>query len=233
MDLPGWLRGDGFESIDEPHFEEEKRFSSGGRSSGGSNSNRNSNKKSPSNRPPPDVRDTVAAPSTPLLNMKTPEKENVEAELDELDGDCCFCPLDPILWWFALFTVIAGAAALAGMLINVIYIAKHSDLDPRSILLRVYAAVFCGGIVMIEIDWRFIVSRLRIMDLWLIRGAFYGYVGLITCSEDENELAPLNVIGCLISAVGVVYMMMGLCCMKTVSISNSAKICAPSRFWGP
>jgi hypothetical protein len=116
--------------------------------------------------------------------MKTPEKENVEAELDELDGDCCFCPLDPILWWFALFTVIAGAVALAGMLINVIYIAKHSDLDPRSILLRVYAAVFCGGIVMIEIDWRFIVSRLRIMDLWLVRGAFYGYVGLITCSRD-------------------------------------------------
>jgi len=230
IDLPAWLRGDGdgFESISEdPVLEEcdEKRFSSGDKKSATTSSNR----KSPSSRPLPDVRD--AAPSTPLLmsKIKSPEKGNyVEAEMDELD-ECCFCPLDPILWWFALFTVVTSAIALAGMLLNVVYIAKHSDsLDIRSIMLRVYAAVFCGGIVLIETDWRFILSRLRIMDVWLIRGVFFAYVGLVTCSDEEHELAPLNVVGCLISAVGVVYMIMGLCCMKAVSDSTTTCIFRPA-----
>jgi hypothetical protein len=219
LDLPGWLRGDGaYENIEDEHDDEKQS------NNNNSNPNSGTKKSSPSsNRPPPDVRDST--PSTPLIQLppKTPDKKgnDVRAELDELDEDCCFCPLDPILWWFALFTVISGMAAFAGLLINVVYIAKHrADMTDKAILLRVYATVFSGVICLIEIDWRFLVSRLRIFDLWLIRGAFYGYVGLITCSEIEKSLSPLNVIGSVIASVGVVYMVMGLCCMKTVRIRH-------------
>ena len=64
---------------------------------------------------------------------------------------------------------------------NIVYLYKNKQhADIYSVLIRVYTILFYLVTVLIEFDWRFLMKRLRIMDLWVVRGLFYTYLGLIT-----------------------------------------------------
>jgi hypothetical protein len=59
-------------------------------------------------------------------------------------------------------------------------------LSPKDAIMRSYALLFCALVVIIEVDWRFVVNKIRFVDWWVLRGLFYTFVGFITC---KNALA--------------------------------------------
>ncbi len=98
----------------------------------------------------------------------------------EGESTCCgCCPSDPVLYWFRIFHSIAGFVGFASLAAN-LYVLTNPKLGLIEIVLHLYTMLFSVAIVIIEIDWRYMLSRIRIMDWWIFRGLFYGFVGFMT-----------------------------------------------------
>lgn len=76
------------------------------------------------------------------------------------------------------------------------------------------------------------MRRLRLLDLWIFRGLFYIFVGLQTV--DTNKIGvtqftiaalsyPDNMVGFPIIISGLMYVLMGICCVKSVAESKRRK----------
>ena len=80
-------------------------------------------------------------------------------------------------------------------------------------------------IMICEIDWRFLMKRFRILDLWIFRGFFYIYVGCQTADRiDVYELNDLitvcNLVAFGLALSGIMYTIMGICCIKSIAESK-------------
>ena len=62
-----------------------------------------------------------------------------------------------------------------------------------------------------EIDWRYVMKRIRILDLWFFRGLFYFYVGFITIENDTTFTQPQDIIGLTQISMGACYVFMVSC----------------------
>ena len=115
------------------------------------------------------------------VKWKQPINKSADlAEEDDGDSCCCCCPSDPMLFSFQIFHFIAGLSGLAAFIAN-IYVFTRSDLSIRDAIMRSYALILCALVLIIEMDWRFIVNKMRFVDWWVFRGAFYTFIGFITC----------------------------------------------------
>ena len=133
----------------------------------------------------------------------------VKASEDD-DEDCCCCPLDPVLAWFRLFHLISGLVGCASMGANG-YILATKDaitMDYKDIVTRTYAIIFCFIVVLAEIDWRYVMRRIRILDLWFFRGLFYFYVGFITLGNDTSLTDPVDMAALAQICMGGFYCLM-------------------------
>lgn len=143
-----------------------------------------------------------------------------------LEDDCCCCPMDPVLLGIAFFHGICICLGIAGIAVNIHHIMRPSEQGRyQDILLRSYSAAFCVIMVFSEIDWRFIMRRLRLLDIWIFRGLFYIYIGLQTIDEIGGvSLTALSsfddMVGLPVIVAGVVYVVMGACCVKSVAESK-------------
>ena len=63
-------------------------------------------------------------------------------------------------------------------------------------------------IFFVEIDWRYVMKRIRILDLWFFRGFFYFYVGFITVQGDSTFTQPQDIIGLAMICMGAFYVLM-------------------------
>lgn len=126
-----------------------------------------------------------------LINEQSVKKEAKKAKSNakwkqapqstgEEEEDCCCCPSDPVLFGFRCFHVASGLTGIAAFSANV-YTYSSPNLQIKDAIVRTYALFFCALIVLVELDWRFVVSRVKFMDLWVFRGFFYTFVGLLTC----------------------------------------------------
>lgn len=113
-----------------------------------------------------------------VINKKVHEDDEEDAEGPE--SCCCCCPADPMLFAFQCFHLTAGLTGLAALSAN-IYVFSGPNFSIRDAIIRSYALVFCILIVIIELDWRYIVNKIRFADWWVFRGLFYTLVGFITC----------------------------------------------------
>jgi hypothetical protein len=96
---------------------------------------------------------------------------------EEEDRRCC--PSDPVLVCFQLFHFTSGVNGLLALVSNA-YVYTLHDLPIYDLFLHGYAIVFCLLIVFVELDWRYIVSKVKFLDLWVLRGLYYIFVGVIT-----------------------------------------------------
>lgn len=96
---------------------------------------------------------------------------------DEEDRRCC--PSDPVLVCFQFFHFTSGVNGLLALVSNA-YVYTLHDLPIYDLFLHGYAIVFCLLIVFVELDWRYIVSKVKFLDLWVLRGLYYIFVGVIT-----------------------------------------------------
>ena len=83
------------------------------------------------------------------------------------------------------------------------------SMNYRDIITRCYAIVFCVFIVLAEVDWRYIMRRIRILDLWFFRGLFYFYVGFITLGGDNTFfMNPVDTVALVQASMGAFYCFM-------------------------
>lgn len=163
----------------------------------------------------PNVTSDQPSPSTPLVAKSKSVAAIDLGEYNEWDEDCCCCVSDPVLGWFSIFHLLSALVAIAAFVMNIVYLYKNKQhADIYSVLIRVYTILFYLVTVLIEFDWRFLMKRLRIMDLWVVRGLFYTYLGLITVSTEGFFASPINIIAYIMMAVGVSYFVLGVLCMK-------------------
>lgn len=109
----------------------------------------------------------------PSTAKKAKKKELVE------DATFCCCPRDPVLNWFRMFHLLCGLLGLGSAAIN-IYVLTNPFIQLIDIVIHGYAILFSLLIVIIETDWRYVVSRIRVMDVWVWRGLFYALVGFMS-----------------------------------------------------
>jgi hypothetical protein len=146
-----------------------------------------------------------------------------EDEDEGIEEDCCCCPMDPVLFGITVFHLISGLLGIAGMVANIFYLSRPQEVGHyQDIVLRTYATVFCATIVAVELNWRFVMKRLKLLDLWIFRGFFYAYTGLQTTGEitsfDLKEISrPNDIVGIALVVAGIMYISMGSCCIKSVT----------------
>lgn len=91
---------------------------------------------------------------------------------DKADLVCC-C-MDATLCYFRLFHIVCGLVVLLNLVENCLVLAQDFNTnDVRDFVMRVYDVCFCFLCFFIELDFRFVVDSIRIMDNWIFRGLFY------------------------------------------------------------
>lgn len=99
---------------------------------------------------------------------------------DEGESCCCCFSSDPMLFSFQCFHITAGLSGLGAFIANV-YVFSRPHITLKEAIIRSYALIFCVLMVLTELDWRYVVNKVRFMDYWLLRGIFYTFIGFITC----------------------------------------------------
>jgi hypothetical protein len=84
------------------------------------------------------------------------------------------CCMDAILCYFRLFHFICGIIITLTLVANCIVLSNdlHSS-DIKDFVMRVYCVIFCCLSIFLEINFRFVLDYIRLMDNWIFRGLFY------------------------------------------------------------
>jgi hypothetical protein len=153
---------------------------------------------------------------------------------DDENDSCCACMNDGYLIWFSLFSYIAIATSLASIVSNLRFIlaAKWAGvpfLTVKNCIIRLYASCFLGVLVCIELEWKYVMRRIRFLDYWTFRGFTYAFLGIITgkyliqslatavtncfifivvdeLNDVKSNVADLT--GSILTVVGVLYFLM-------------------------
>jgi hypothetical protein len=126
------------------------------------------------------------------LQYKEPQKKVKKVKQSiRSQEDCCCCPLDPVLYWFRVFHFACGLIGLLAFVSN-LYILFDIQLDLRDLAIHFYALLFCLIIVATELELNIVLSKLQILDLWVFRGIFYSFVGIISSKYNFNGLFSTN-----------------------------------------
>jgi len=152
------------------------------------------------------------------LSYDTDDEESIE--------DCCCCPVDPCLAALLLFHCIAGLLGVCAMATNAYHLAKPAQQQQQEAapnvyidcVMRGYSIVMSALIVCAESDWKFVMRRLKLLDLWIFRGLFYAYVGLTTLDLYSSSVeTPECIVGLALIFIGTLYIIFGALCLKSVA----------------
>lgn len=146
---------------------------------------------------------------------------------------CCIC-YDPIL---CPFWILHGLTALVGagtIVVNVMTITDVSE-GVMPILLRSYAVLFGLLVIFVEIDCGYVLEYCKALELWAIRGLFYVFVAVETVRSDDaaTGVRAESVMGGLLGALGLIYFVMGICCIQHVKSRRLLLLGRPREGYTP
>ena len=137
-----------------------------------------SERKTMKHKPPGSTRKSIMPIPSTATNNAIKQKVITTTVSQEEDG-CC-CPVDPVLYWFRVFHFIAGLVATLALVSNTsLFFIAH--LSWRSYVLHGYATILCLLIIAVELEIQLIIAKLKVLDLWIFRGLFYSFVGILSC----------------------------------------------------
>jgi len=125
----------------------------------------------------------------------------------------------------ALMTGVCGFLMGLGQIIGMTY----EDLDMISYVLRVYILVLCGLVTLIEAEWTAFIINSSILRVWITRGLFYAFIGIIGIQQNDNvidrdddrrilnkspSLQFIRVVAWLMVGCGLLYFGMGVACLQ-------------------
>ncbi len=111
----------------------------------------------------------------------------VPVESQSNDTCCGCCPSDPVLYWFRIFHCISGFLGFISAAVNVYVMISNKNLSLVDLIMHAYNIILCVAVILVELDWRFFMARVKLLDSWIARGLFYGFVGILT-SEPHSQL---------------------------------------------
>jgi len=115
-------------------------------------------------------------------SMNMSPQQVVVNEYEDDDIECFGSFFDPVLLWFRTFHTLSLLCGLACACANLYVLSKITTssiittVSIRDISIRIYTVICSLLIVITEGDWRYIMHRVRILDLWFFRGFYYAFV---------------------------------------------------------
>jgi hypothetical protein len=134
----------------------------------------------------------------------------------------------PLHKFFVLISIVAGIAAFSmclGQFLGIIF----QQVGPVQYVLRVYVIILCILIVLNELEWTKYTKESKIMRIWITRGLFYSFIGVLGLEENDtsssrnsNErgfnfsLSFIKVVAWVMVCCGALYFFMGIFCLQLV-----------------
>lgn len=179
-----------------------------------------------------------AAETTGLLSGEELERQrNENEEVDDdrtVDHNASANQLPPRSCLYSMFMVFSAFAALMSGVMLIAQFASIALVREGSMylqdLLHIYLMLFSIMFILSELQIKFFLDRVPAFKNWFHRGFLYSFVGVSAMEESYAALgqgypelpglpeyvvsAILKIISVTMTAVGVLYMIMGLLCMR-------------------
>lgn len=130
-------------------------------------------------------------------------------------------------FFIAVSTASGVSAALLAIGLVAGLVLQEMD-DFLQYILRLYIIGFCVLIIMNELRWTTFTRESRLLSNWVSRGILYSFVGLTAVEQNKVSSARSSMsfavfglmyiesLGWSMFAIGVVFFIMGVTCMKSV-----------------
>jgi hypothetical protein len=119
---------------------------------------------------------------------------------------------------------VAGFLMLVGQLVGLYFY----NMDPIQSLMRCYVVLMCALIVLNEMGWTSVVRESDILRIWIFRGIFYSFVGVLGMEEMDTESASahttaasqkvalkfIQIVAYVMVGCGIAYFIMGCLCLQ-------------------
>lgn len=119
------------------------------------------------------------------------ERSNQEAERQEQQREQWEEETHPSRYFFhrcvVLVSVLTGLAACNMLVGQIVSLFFDHLLGPVQYVLRLYVMLLCVLAVLVELEWTQFARESTILRLWISRGIFYTFVGVL--GLDENDTA--------------------------------------------
>merc|ERR1712146_303407 len=115
---------------------------------------------------------------------------------------------------------------------TIIYDGRSLFSMPQTVALRTYGVVFACIIILTELRWTRMINESTFLQNWVTRGLFYIFVGLLTLEQNQEKaiviLPPwilfyIKIVGLILITIGILYMIMGLMCLRRLKDRKEAE----------
>lgn len=154
-------------------------------------------------------------------NAAASRRAKEEAELDE--------QLHPkrstfhkFMYLVSYLVVIAAVNMVIGQIVGMIF----ENVNIIEIIMRCYVIALCGLVCLVEMEWTKSARESVILRLWITRGLFYAFIGILGLEQNDNATARdgvqlsdltrnyLRAVAWVMIGCGAIYLIMGATCMQ-------------------
>jgi hypothetical protein len=120
---------------------------------------------------------------------------------------------------------IAGFLMIIGQVIGL----QYYEVDPIQAVMRCYVVLMCLLVIVNELQWFQFIRESAILRIWITRGIFYSFVGVLGMEENDTTavatvpytgqaqaLKFVEVVAYMMVACGMVYFVMGCLCIQLI-----------------
>lgn len=158
--------------------------------------------------------------------VKTEQRDELlQAQLDEEVN-----PSRSLLHkFFILISIIAAVSALNmafGQFLGIVF----QNVGPVQYVLRVYVIALCVLVILNELEWTKYARDSKIMHIWITRGLFYAFIGVLGLEENDTStsrnsdergfsfsLTYIRAVAWVMVSCGTLYFFMGVFCLQIVN----------------
>ena len=117
---------------------------------------------------------TTYAQVAPIHRTTTTEIKHVPTPSNAIvhEHEVVCCCMDATLCYFRMFHMMCGLVVVLNFVENCIVLTKdfNGRTDIRDVVMRFYDVIFCILCIFVEMDLRYIVDNVKLMDNWIFRG---------------------------------------------------------------
>lgn len=135
-------------------------------------------------------------------------KLRTRADSEDADSDDhnCFENCDLVLFAFRCLHGSSLLISLLSLSANVFVIVTY-DISYRDLVLRSFETLFCFIIICLELEWKFLIKKLRLFYTFSCRGLLLFHIGMVTMYPKAQFIW----IGASAMLLGVFYVCASVC----------------------
>lgn len=150
--------------------------------------------------------------------MKDERKAQYEEEISPTRR-----PFHKLMLFASCVAALSAFNMCAGQLVGI----KFQTEGPVQYVLRLYVIIICVLAILVELEWTRFARESFVLRFWATRGLFYIFIGVLGLEQNETSNAKnsdsthfnlstnyVMVAAWIMVAVGVVYSLLGTCCLQ-------------------